>query len=66
MAILITDIQHLSGKLSRWTGTCINIKKLNFLIQITSQISKVLQSPRHRALFKDDKKNNFKCFIVKQ
>ena len=56
MAILITDIQHLSGKLSRWAGTCINIKKLDSLIQITSQISKVLQSPRHRALFKDDKK----------
>ena len=36
MAILITDIQHLSGKLSRWAGTCINIKKLDSLIQITS------------------------------
>ena len=56
MVILITDIQHLSGKLSRWAGTCINVKKLDSLIQITSRISKVLQSPRHRALFKDDKK----------
>ena len=66
MVILITDIQHLSGKLSCWAGTCINVKKLDSLIQITSRISKVLQSPRHRALFKDDKKNNFRCFIVKQ
>ena len=56
MAILITDIQHLSGKLSYWAGTCINVKKPDSLIQITSRISKVLQSPRHRALFKDDKK----------
>ena len=56
MAILITDIQHLSGKLSYWAGTCINVKKPDSLIQITSRISKVLQSPHHRALFKDDKK----------
>ena len=66
MTILITDIQHLSGKLSHWAGTCINVKILDSLIQITSRISKVLQSPHHRALFKDDKKNNFKHFIVKQ
>ena len=56
MVILITNIQRLSGKLILWAGTCINVKKLDSIFQITSQISKVLQSPCHRALLKDDKK----------
>ena len=52
MSLLISDIQHLCSKLTAWAKTCITAKKLNSLIQISSRISLVLQSPRHRALFK--------------
>ena len=51
MSILISEIQRLCSKLTAWVKTCITAKKLNSLIQISSRISLVLQSPRHRALF---------------
>ena len=55
MSILISDIQALCHKLSVWVQTCITVKKLDSLIQISSRISKVLQSERHRDLFKNKK-----------
>ena len=57
MSILISDIQALSRRLTVWAQTCIMAKKLNSLIVITSRISKVLQSARHRDLFKNHKSN---------
>ena len=57
MSILISDIQALCGRLGVWAKTCIMAKKLDSLIQISSRISKVLQSERHRNLFKNHKSN---------
>ena len=57
MSILISDIQALCRRLSVWVQTCITVKKLDSLIQISSRISKVLQSERHRDLFKNQKSN---------
>ena len=51
MSIPISDIQALSQRLGVWAQTCIMAKKLDSLIVITSRISKVLQSARHRDLF---------------
>ena len=57
MSILISDIQALSQRLCVWAQTCITVKKLDSLIQISSRISKVLQSGHHRDLFKNHKSN---------
>ena len=57
MSILISDIQALCGRLGVWAKTCTMAKKLDSLIQISSRISKVLQSERHRDLFKNHKSN---------
>ena len=57
MSILISDIQALSRRLGVWAQTCITVKKLDSLIQISSPISKVLQSGHHRDLFKNHKSN---------
>ena len=57
MSILISDIQALCRRLRVWVQTCITVKKLDSLIQISSRISKVLQSERHRDLFKNQKSN---------
>ena len=57
MSILISNIQALSHKLGFWVQTCIIAKKLDSLIQISSYISKVLQSEHHRDLFKNHKSN---------
>ena len=57
MSILISDIQALCGRLGVWAKTCTMAKKLDLLIQILSRISKVLQSERHRDLFKNHKSN---------
>ena len=48
MFILISNIRALSHKLGLWEQTCIMAKKLDSLIQISSCISKVLQSESHR------------------
>ena len=57
MSILISDIQALCGRLGVWAKTCTTAKKLDLLIQISSRISKVLQSECHRDLFKNHKSN---------
>ena len=57
MSILISDIQALCQRLGVWAKTCTTAKKLDSLIQILSRISKVLQSERHRYLFKNHKSN---------
>ena len=57
MSILISDIQSLCRRLGVWAKTFITVKKLDSLIQILSCISKVLQSERHRDLFKNHKSN---------
>ena len=57
MSILISDIQALCGRLGVWAKTCTTAKKLDSLIQISSHISKVLQSEHHRDLFKNRKSN---------
>ena len=41
MSILISNIQALSQRLGVWVQTCIMVKKLDSLIQISSCISKV-------------------------
>ena len=53
MSIFISDIQALCV----WAKTCTTAKKLDSLIQISSRISKVLQSEHHRDLFKNHKSN---------
>ena len=57
MSILISDIQSLCRRYGVWVKTCIMAKKLDSLIQILSHISKVVQSERHRDLFKNHKSN---------
>ena len=57
MSILISDIHSLCQRLGVWVKTCITAKKLDSLIQISSRISKVLQSECHRDLFKNHKSN---------
>ena len=57
MSILISDIQALCGRLGVWAKPCTRAKKLDSVIQISSHISKVLQSERHRDLFKNHKSN---------
>ena len=55
MSILISDIQALCRRLGVWAKTWTTAKKLDSLIQISSRISKTLQSDRHRDLFKNKK-----------
>ena len=57
MSIFISDIQALSQRLGVWAQTCITAKKLDSLIQISSHISKFLQSGHHRDWFKNHKSN---------
>ena len=55
MSILISYIQALCQRLCVWAKTWTMAKKLDSLIQISSRISKVLQSERHRDLFRNKK-----------
>ena len=55
MSILISDIQALCLRLGVWAKTWTTAKKLDSLIQISSRISKTLQSDHHRDLFKNKK-----------
>ena len=55
MSILVSDIQALCQRLCVWAKTWTTAKKLDSLIQISSRISKTLQSDHHRDLFKNKK-----------
>ena len=55
MSILISDIQALCQRLCVWAKTWTTAKKLDSLIQISSRISKVLQSEHHRDSFRNKK-----------